>query len=172
MLTTPEAPDLQALLRRMVAAGDRACAMEVSSHALVFGRAAQIEYAAAAFTNLSREHLDFHRDIDDYYAAKRLLFFPQDGPRPKLAVVHLADEWGARLARECRETYGEALWTCAVDDADDSSGAGARASADAVAADLDLGADGSSFTLRVPRLGLETRDRPAAGGALQRRERL
>jgi UDP-N-acetylmuramoyl-L-alanyl-D-glutamate--2,6-diaminopimelate ligase len=158
VLTTPEAPDLQALLRRMVAAGDRACAMEVSSHALVYGRAAQIEYATAAFTNLSREHLDFHRDIDDYYAAKRLLFLPTDGPRPKLAVVHLAGEWGARLAGECCETYGEALWTCAV-----AGGAAKRVSADAIAADLDLGADHSAFTLRVPRLGVELRvDLPLA----------
>jgi len=148
-LTTPEAPDLQALLRRMVEAGDRACAMEVSSHALFLGRAAHIEYAAAAFTNLSREHLDFHRDIDDYYAAKRLLFFPPDGPRPRVAVVDLADEWGARLACECRAVYGDALWTCAVRDA------GGEGASVGFAGSL----DGSAFTLAVPRLGVETRIR-------------
>ena len=163
-LTTPEAPDLQALLRRMVEAGDRACAMEVSSHALFLGRAAHIEYAAAAFTNLSREHLDFHRDIDDYYAAKRLLFFPPDGPRPRVAVVDLADEWGARLACECRAVYGDALWTCAVRDAGgEGASVGPAGSldgpADALAADLALAADGSAFTLAVPRLGVETRIR-------------
>jgi len=164
-LTTPEAPDLQALLRRMVVAGDQACAMEVSSHALVLGRAGQIEYAAAAFTNFSREHLDFHRDIDDYFAAKRLLFLPSEGPRPGLAVVNLVDEWGARLAGECAAVYGDALWTCAVVEAGgaDSTAGGAaghdRADVrvDALATDLELGADGSSFTLRVARLGLETR---------------
>jgi UDP-N-acetylmuramoyl-L-alanyl-D-glutamate--2,6-diaminopimelate ligase len=158
-LTTPEAPDLQALLRRMVVAGDKACAMEVSSHALVFERAARIEFAAAAFTNLSREHLDFHRDIDDYFAAKRLLFLPQGGPRPGLAVVNLADEWGARLASECRPVYGEALWTFAVLDADGDAAAavGGVSAPDAVASDLALDTDGSSFTLRVPRLGLDTR---------------
>ena len=161
-LTTPEAPDLQALLRRMVDAGDRACAMEVSSHALALGRAGYIDYAAVAFTNLSREHLDFHRDMDDYFAAKRLLFLPDDWPRPSLAVVHLADEWGARLASECGPVYGEGLWSCAVLDAGkgatDAGTAGRRdRAADALATDLELDADGSSFTLRVPRLGLETR---------------
>jgi UDP-N-acetylmuramoyl-L-alanyl-D-glutamate--2,6-diaminopimelate ligase len=169
-LTTPEAADLQALLRRMVAAGDRACVMEVSSHALVFGRAASIEYAVAAFTNLSREHLDFHRDIGEYYAAKRRLFFPEEGPRPRLAVVNVGDEWGARLAGECAPVYGDELWTYAVRDdpvAAGESGEGAvtvegavtggDAAADAVATGLELGAEGSSFALRVPRLGLETR---------------
>lgn len=165
-LTTPEAPDLQALLRRMVTAGDRACAMEVSSHALVFGRAAGIEYAVAAFTNLTREHLDFHRDIDDYFAAKRLLFFPPDGPRPGTAVVGLGDAWGARLAAECGPVYGEDLWTFAVADGDGAAaGRDARAPgpaggvrvADATATDLELGADGSAFTLRAPRAGVKIR---------------
>jgi len=161
-LTTPEAPDLQALLRRMVEAGDRACAMEVSSHALALGRAGHIEYAAVAFTNLSREHLDFHRDMEDYFAAKRLLFLPDDGPRPRLAVVHVADEWGARLARECGAVYGDASWTCAVVDAGTGASSAVTAgrrdrAVDALATDLELGADGSSFTLRVPRLGVETR---------------
>ncbi len=164
-LTTPESPDLQRLLRAMVAAGDRACAMEVSSHALVLGRAAEIEFALAAFTNLSREHLDFHRDIDDYYQAKRLLFLPASGPRPRGALVNLADEWGERLAAECREAYGEDLWTCRVEDgqrdenAGDAAARGATSSPepDAVAADVALAATGSAFTLCVPRLGLERR---------------
>ena len=72
--TTPEAIDLQRTLRRMVDAGDRACAMEVSSHALVLGRADAIHFDVAAFTNLTQDHLDFHADMEDYFAAKRLLF--------------------------------------------------------------------------------------------------
>lgn len=158
-LTTPEAPDLQALLRRMVAAGDRACAMEVSSHALVLGRAACIEYAAAVFTNLSREHLDFHADIDDYYRAKRRLFLPEEGARPRFAVVNVGDAWGARLAAECASVYGDGLWTFAV--------AGSRApdgAPDARADDLQLGPDGSAFTLRVARLGLELRAQMGLAG--------
>ena len=151
-LTTPEAPDLQALLRRMVAAGDRACVMEVSSHALVLGRAGCIEHAAAVFTNLSREHLDFHADIDDYYRAKRRLFLPEDGVRPRLAVVNVGDAWGARLAVECASVYGDDLWRFAVADGEAPGG-----TPDALAADLELGAAGSAFTLRVPRLGRELR---------------
>ena len=161
-LTTPEAPDLQRLLRRMVAAGDRACAMEVSSHALVLGRAAEIEFALAAFTNLSREHLDFHRDIEDYYAAKRLLFLPETGSRPRVAVVNLVDEWGQRLAAECADAYGDDLWTCRVaGEAENAAEGGAdgpvAAAPDALATDVALEAEASAFTLRVPRLGLERR---------------
>lgn len=167
-LTTPEAPDLQALLRRMADAGDRACAMEVSSHALALGRAAHIEYAAALFTNLSREHLDFHPDIDAYYAAKRRLFLPGEGSRPRLAVVNAGDAWGARLAGECRPVFGDDLWTYAVagdgapaDPAPTAArggeGPAGDVAADAVAAELDLRADGSAFTLRAARLDVEVR---------------
>ena len=72
--TTPEAVDLQATFARMLAAGDRACVMEVSSHALELHRAAGIEFDCAVFTNLTQDHLDFHGTLDDYYAAKRKLF--------------------------------------------------------------------------------------------------
>jgi UDP-N-acetylmuramoyl-L-alanyl-D-glutamate--2,6-diaminopimelate ligase len=66
--TTPEAPELQQLLREMVDRGSRACAMEVSSHALVLSRVAEITFAAGVFTNLTRDHLDFHGDMDTYSA--------------------------------------------------------------------------------------------------------
>lgn len=91
--TTPEAIDLQATLRRMADAGDRACAMEVSSHALELGRAEGIEFACRVFTNLTQDHLDFHPDMEAYFFAKRRLF---DGPGP--AVVNADDEYGRRLA--------------------------------------------------------------------------
>lgn len=70
--TTPEAIDLQRTFAAMLAGGDQACAMEISSHALVLGRADCVQVAAAAFTNLSQDHLDFHDDMEDYYAAKRV----------------------------------------------------------------------------------------------------
>jgi UDP-N-acetylmuramoyl-L-alanyl-D-glutamate--2,6-diaminopimelate ligase len=97
--TTPEAIDLQATFRQMLDGGDRACAMEVSSHALELGRAAGIRFACRAFTNLSQDHLDFHETMDAYFAAKRRLF-EGDGP----AVVNADDEYGRRLAGEidCR----------------------------------------------------------------------
>src|SRR3954454_6556919 len=72
--TTPEAIDLQALFARMLREGDRAVAMEVSSHALQLGRDAGIHFAVRVFTNLTQDHLDFHRTMEDYYAAKKLLF--------------------------------------------------------------------------------------------------
>src|SRR5918992_5019601 len=93
--TTPEAIDLQATFRRMLDAGDKACAMEVSSHALELGRADAIEFACRVFTNLTQDHLDFHGTMDAYYAAKRRLF---DQPGP--AVVNVDDEYGRTLAAE------------------------------------------------------------------------
>ena len=75
-LTTPEAPDLHALFAVMVEQGVSACAMEVSSHALVMGRVAGVVFDVAAFLNLGRDHLDFHADVEDYFAAKASLFTP------------------------------------------------------------------------------------------------
>ena len=72
--TTPEAPQLQGFMRQMVSAKCGACVMEVSSHALALRRADGIEFAAAVFTNLTRDHLDFHGDMETYFAAKRRLF--------------------------------------------------------------------------------------------------
>ena len=77
--TTPEAIDLQAIFARMLEAGDRACVMEVSSHALVLHRADAIHFDVKAFTNLTQDHLDFHADMEDYFEAKRLLFTAEGG---------------------------------------------------------------------------------------------
>jgi UDP-N-acetylmuramoyl-L-alanyl-D-glutamate--2,6-diaminopimelate ligase len=96
--TTPEAPDVQALLAVMRERGVSTVAMEVSSHALALGRADGVEFAVGAFTNLSQDHLDFHADMDDYFAAKARLF---DG-RARTPVVVVDDEWGRRLASTVR----------------------------------------------------------------------
>ena len=77
--TTPESVDLQAVLRRMADAGDTACVMEVSSHALELDRVAGVRFAAAAFTNLTQDHLDFHPDMEHYYRAKARLFETRAG---------------------------------------------------------------------------------------------
>ena len=95
--TTPEAIELQATFRRMVAAGDRACAMEVSSHALSLNRVDGIRFAVGAFTNLTQDHLDFHADMEDYFLAKRRLF---EGGRAERLVVNLDDPYGDKLAAE------------------------------------------------------------------------
>src|SRR5436190_9398933 len=96
--TTPEAIDLQATFRRMLDAGDTACAMEVSSHALAQGRTDGVRFAVAAFTNLTQDHLDFHSDMEDYFRAKRILFRPAGGSQltPEVAVVNADDPYGAR----------------------------------------------------------------------------
>jgi UDP-N-acetylmuramoyl-L-alanyl-D-glutamate--2,6-diaminopimelate ligase len=97
--TTPDAALLQEWLAKMVAARVRRAVMEVSSHALVLKRTHGIRFAAAVFTNLSRDHFDFHNDFEDYFAAKKLLFDQIDRSR-RTAVVNADDEFGRRLARE------------------------------------------------------------------------
>jgi UDP-N-acetylmuramoyl-L-alanyl-D-glutamate--2,6-diaminopimelate ligase len=96
-LTTPEAPDLHALFAVMREREVRACAMEVSSHALVMGRVDGVVFDVAVFLNLGRDHLDFHADEEDYYRAKASLFTPE---RARLALVGVDDEHGRRLAGE------------------------------------------------------------------------
>ncbi|MGE3841492.1 MAG: UDP-N-acetylmuramoyl-L-alanyl-D-glutamate--2,6-diaminopimelate ligase [Vicinamibacterales bacterium] len=96
--TTPEAPDVQRLLRDMVTHGSRACVMEVSSHALALHRVDFIAFAAGIFTNLTRDHLDFHDGMEEYFLAKRRLFemLPTDAP----AIVNVDDPYGSRLATQ------------------------------------------------------------------------
>jgi UDP-N-acetylmuramoyl-L-alanyl-D-glutamate--2,6-diaminopimelate ligase len=96
-LTTPEAPDLHALFARMREESVVACAMEVSSHALVMGRVDGVVFDVAVFTNLGRDHLDFHADVEDYYLAKASLFTTA---RARRALVSLDDAHGRRLVDE------------------------------------------------------------------------
>ena len=111
--TTPEAPDLQALLALMVERGVTHLPMEVSSHALALGRVAGTAFAVGAFTNLSQDHLDFHTDLEDYFAAKSRLF---DG-RAGAEVVCIDDAWGQRLVTDKTATVslaaGQATWHAA-----------------------------------------------------------
>jgi UDP-N-acetylmuramoyl-L-alanyl-D-glutamate--2,6-diaminopimelate ligase len=102
--TTPEAIELQRDFAEMVAGGDCACAMEVSSHALALHRADAIHWAVAVFTNLTQDHLDFHPTMEDYFVAKRRLF--EAGPRT--AVVNVDDAYGRRLADDLDDpvTFG------------------------------------------------------------------
>jgi UDP-N-acetylmuramoyl-L-alanyl-D-glutamate--2,6-diaminopimelate ligase len=97
-LNTPEAIDLQRLLRAMLDAGDRSCAMEATSIASSHGRLAGTRFAVLVFTNLTQDHLDFHGTMDEYFAAKRALF-----DQAERAVVNVGDPWGRRLAAELPE---------------------------------------------------------------------
>ncbi|MEX2271706.1 MAG: UDP-N-acetylmuramoyl-L-alanyl-D-glutamate--2,6-diaminopimelate ligase [Vicinamibacterales bacterium] len=131
--TTPEAPDLQRVLREMVDRGLGACAMEVSSHALAQHRVDELRFAAAVFSNLTRDHLDFHGDMENYFAAKRRLFemLPDGAP----SVINLDDPRGAELAATAARPL-----TYAIDkSADVSPGA------------LRYSLDGLSFEVQTPR---------------------
>jgi UDP-N-acetylmuramoyl-L-alanyl-D-glutamate--2,6-diaminopimelate ligase len=134
--TTPEAVDLQTTFRRMLDCGDGACAMEVSSHALKLGRAEAIRWACRVFTNLTQDHLDFHPSMEDYFAAKRMLF---EGPGP--AAVNVDDPYGRRIAADLPEAA-----TFAVE-----------SDADFRAYDVRFDASGSSFGCRTPNGEVELR---------------
>ena len=103
--TTPEAIDLQRTFREMLDGGDRACAIEISSHALELRRADGIHVAAAIFTNLTQDHLDFHPTMEEYFQAKRRLFA---NPLTDVKIVNVDDPYGRRLADEWPEsvTFG------------------------------------------------------------------
>lgn len=114
--TTPEAPDLQRRLRSSRSRGATAVAMEVSSHALDLSRVAGTHFAAVVFTNLGRDHLDFHGSMERYFAAKRRLFDPSYSP---IAVVNLDDDYGVRLAGSVLDTEGIELKGYRLEDAED-----------------------------------------------------
>ncbi len=137
--TTPEAPELQAMLREMVDAGCGACAMEVSSHALSLRRADGIHFAAGVFTNLTRDHLDFHADMEGYFAAKRRLFelLPSDAP----AVVNLDDPRGSAMAEAATRTVTYAV----------------NRTADVTPGPLSFSLGGLQFEVRTPQGSLNVR---------------
>ena len=131
--TTPEAPHLQALMRQMVDSGCRACVMEVSSHALDLRRADNIRFAVAVFTNLTRDHLDYHGDMSRYFAAKRKLFDMLSDASP--AVVNVDDQYGKELAAAVARPLTYAIDT----------------SADVRPERLDLSLGGIELDIRTPR---------------------
>lgn len=138
--TTPDVFELHRMLHQMAAAGARAVAMEVSSHALVQQRVGALKFDAAVFTNLTQDHLDFHHTMEEYYRAKRLLFdrlAPAGRVPTPAALVMIDDDWGRRLAQELREA-GTSLLTLSI--------AGARA-ADACAEAVRLSSAGCTFDL-------------------------
>jgi UDP-N-acetylmuramoyl-L-alanyl-D-glutamate--2,6-diaminopimelate ligase len=96
--TTPEAPEIHGMLAQMRDAGCKAAVMEVSSHGIDQLRVLDLSFEAAVFTNLTRDHLDYHRTLDAYFEVKTRLFTGALGSVPKVAVVNLDDPYGARLA--------------------------------------------------------------------------
>jgi len=138
--TTPESSDLQALLRAMADAGCRRAVLEVSSHSLALHRVHGLEFRVAVFTNLTRDHLDFHGDMDAYFAAKRALFerhLREDGR----AIVNLDDDRAAEVVRASRAP----AWTYSLE----------NPKADLLAEDVRLSLRGTRFRARTPAGVLE-----------------
>ena len=106
--TTPESLDIYRLLADLDAAGGTHATMEVSSHALALGRVHGFAFHTAIFTNLTRDHLDFHETMDAYFAAKCALFTGQQAPPPRFAVLNADDEWARRIPVAVPET--ETIW--------------------------------------------------------------
>jgi UDP-N-acetylmuramoyl-L-alanyl-D-glutamate--2,6-diaminopimelate ligase len=132
--TTPEAPDLQALFAVMRERDVTGVSMEVSSHALALHRVDGTSFAVAVFTNLSQDHLDFHGDLESYFAAKARLFTPTF---TDVAVVNVDDAYGERLARDA-QTRVVSVSPSGADGADWR------------VTDLDAGANGTVFVLHGP----------------------
>ena len=114
-LTTPEAPDLQALLAAMVEQGVDTVVMEVSSHALTLGRVDGVRFAVGGFTNLSRDHLDFHPTMQDYFDAKAQLFDPQSPTHASVSVVCVDDEAGRAMAALAHDPVSVSVAGAAAD---------------------------------------------------------
>src|SRR5689334_25061613 len=104
--TTPEATDMQRLLRQAVEIGCKTAVMECSSQAMDFHRCDALDYAVAVFTNLTRDHLDYHKTMENYWYAKQRLFDGRLGSRPKTSVINLDDTHGVELANRLK---GEGL---------------------------------------------------------------
>ena len=134
--TTPESTEVQALLAGARAAGARAVVMEVSSHALAQERVAGLRFAVAGFTNLTRDHLDYHGDMDGYFAAKRRLFTEHLAP-DGVAVLNARDPWGARLADQLGP--GRRVWRY-----------GTRSEDALRAEEITLGLGGIAASVRTP----------------------
>src|SRR6267142_1653545 len=136
--TTPEATDMQRLLRQAVEIGCRTAVMEASSQAMDFHRCDELHYAVAAFTNLTRDHLDYHKTMENYWYAKQRLFDGRLGSRPKTSVVNADDPYGVELANRL-EQEGLRVVRYAV-----------KEDADVTASNPQFSLAGMSFRLRTP----------------------
>lgn len=149
-LTTPEAPTLQALFRRMADEGVTHVVMEVSSHALSLRRVAGVEFAVAGFSNLSQDHLDFHPTMEDYFQAKALLFAAESPMSAPRAVVCVDDDWGRRMS----ELAADAI-TVATSERQPGADivAGPPSASPSGAQTFELTVLGRGFTVRLPLPG-------------------
>jgi UDP-N-acetylmuramyl-tripeptide synthetase len=135
--TTPEAPDMQRLLRQAVEIGCRTAVMECSSQAMDFHRCDELDYEVAVFTNLTRDHLDYHKTMANYWYAKQRLFDGRLGSRPKTSVINLDDPHGVELASRL-QSEGLRVVTYGV-----------QSPADVTARNADFSLNGMTFRLEI-----------------------
>ena len=150
--TTPEATDMQRLLRQAVEIGCRTAVMECSSQAMDFHRCDKLEYAVGVFTNLTRDHLDYHKTMENYWYAKQRLFDGRLGSRPKTSVINVDDAHGVELADRLK-SEGQRVITYAV-----------KSEADVTAHDPQFSLSGMRFRLRT-QAGAHASGVPHAGSA-------
>lgn len=136
--TTPEATDMQRLLRQAVEVGCKTAVMECSSQAMDFHRCDALEYAVAVFSNLTRDHLDYHGTMENYWYAKRRLFDGRLGSLPKISVLNIDDPYGVELANEL-ERAGLRVIRYAL-----------KGEADVTARNAEFSLDGMRFQLHTP----------------------
>jgi UDP-N-acetylmuramoyl-L-alanyl-D-glutamate--2,6-diaminopimelate ligase len=146
--TTPESLDLHKLLAQMKASNCRVAVMEVSSHALEQGRVAPINYQVGVFTNLTRDHLDYHQTMENYFAAKVLLFANLDRPDdPGVAVINADDDYGKRLIEMQRDRIRVLTYTVNGESGADIEARGLVYTAQGTRGMLRLGVETMSFSL-------------------------
>jgi UDP-N-acetylmuramoyl-L-alanyl-D-glutamate--2,6-diaminopimelate ligase len=136
--TTPEATDMQRLLRQAVGIGCKTAVMECSSQAMDFHRCDELEFAVAVFSNLTRDHLDYHKTMENYWYAKQRLFDGRLGSRPRTSVINVDDQYGVALADRL-ENEGLRVVRYAV-----------KAEAEVTARNPEFSLAGMRFCLRTP----------------------
>jgi len=141
--TTPESLDLQGFLTEVVDAGGTHAVLEASSHALALDRVWGCRFAAAVFTNLTRDHLDFHHTFEDYFAAKRKLFEGTGAGAPEAGIINVDDAYGHRLVGLARRTITYGL----------------TPGAQVTTKKFSLGFSGLEFTAETPQGKIEVRSR-------------
>ena len=146
--TTPESSELHGFLAAMVDNGCRAAAMEVSSHGLDQKRVADVEFDVAIFSNLTRDHLDYHGDMASYFAAKRRLF--EQLGKGGTAVINLDDTWGKKLIKEFPE-HGAKVVTYGLGTGADFRASDPKQSREGI--EFKLEAKGRQFRARIPLIG-------------------
>jgi UDP-N-acetylmuramoyl-L-alanyl-D-glutamate--2,6-diaminopimelate ligase len=148
--TTPEAPDMQRMLRQAVELGCRTAVMECSSQAMDFHRCDELEYAVAVFSNLTRDHLDYHKTMENYWYAKQRLFDGRLGTLPKTSVINVDDPYGVELANKLeREDLRVVRYAV-------------KADADITAREPEFSLAGMTFELSTP-VGKKTFHSPLVG---------